>query len=309
MSKKTIAHLIPAVAVALVVFVFSAQSAQAAACVPGTGLGTATTTGISVNTAGSYKVWVRMQAGSAIGNTVGVEVTPSGGNPTCLTAGSPSLTSSSWQWVQAGTTTLTTSNNTLKLVATVANVRVDRVILTAATSLCIPSNLRTTTSPIVEPGDNCIVASPTPTVVVSPTTSVVASPTKTPTPTPTAAPTPTPTPIPTPTPTPTPVADVIAPSSPTNLTRSLGADYARFAYYLDLNWTKSTDNVAVADYAVKRNGTQLGTSATTNYKDFSFRVDTIYNYEIQARDAAGNISSANKTVAVGRCFLIWCWIE
>lgn len=330
MIKKLTTHILPAVAFALVAFLFSSQHAQAAACTPGAGLATATKTGIAVDAAGSYKIWVRMQAGSAIGNTVGVETTASGGAPSCFTAGSPTLTSASWQWIQAGTTTLTATGNTLKLVATVPNVRIDRVILVASSSTCTPSNVRVlTSSPVVEPGDNCIVASPTPTAVITPSATITptktptptatptptptaaptATPTPTPTPTPTAAPTPTPTKAPTPTPTPTPQVDSSAPSQPGSLTRSLGTDYIRFAYFLDLNWTKSTDNVAVTDYVIKRNGTQLGTSTTNNYKDYNFGADTLYNYEVVARDAAGNVSAANKTVAVGRCFFIWCWIE
>ena len=55
-----------------------------------------------------------------------------------------------------------------------------------------------------------------------------------------------------------------------------------------LRWTASTDNVGVAGYNVYRNGTKIGTSATTSYVDPTAVAGTTYSYTVTAYDAAGN---------------------
>lgn len=59
---------------------------------------------------------------------------------------------------------------------------------------------------------------------------------------------------------------------------------------IDLNWTASTDDVGVTRYNVYRNGTKVGTSVTTSYSDTGLTVETQYDYQVSAVDAAGNES-------------------
>ncbi len=118
--------------------------------------------------------------------------------------------------------------------------------------------------------------------------------------------TPTPT---TPPPPPPPTVDNIAPSAPSSVKASVSFDTLKFSYYNNLRWSSSYDLVGVSNYLIKRNGTQIGTSATTSYRDYGISANTPYTYEIYAQDAAGNISKPGSTKLVGRCFLIWCWAE
>lgn len=126
---------------------------------------------------------------------------------------------------------------------------------------------------------------------------------------PVASPTPTPTPTTSPSPTPTPTTDTTKPSAPTNVKGSIVFDPLKFSYYTNLTWAAAYDNVGVASYDVKRNGTSLGTSATTSFKDFTLQPNTLYTYEVFAQDAAGNVSLPGTARLTGRCFLVWCWAE
>ena len=63
-------------------------------------------------------------------------------------------------------------------------------------------------------------------------------------------------------------------------------------------WTASTDNVGVTGYKVFRNGTQVGTSATTTYLDSGLSPVTAYSYTVAAYDAAGNTSAQSAPPAV-----------
>ncbi len=67
---------------------------------------------------------------------------------------------------------------------------------------------------------------------------------------------------------------------------------------LTLGWTASTDNYGVSQYLVKRNGAQVGTSATTSYADTGLASSTAYSYTIAAQDAAGNVSAASAALSV-----------
>lgn len=88
-------------------------------------------------------------------------------------------------------------------------------------------------------------------------------------------------------------ADTVPPSMPGNLQ---GAAVSSSA--IDLDWDASTDNVGVADYLIRRDGTQIATTTITDYADTGLAADTSYSYTIVARDAAGNESSpANVIVA------------
>lgn len=169
---------IPAVLLALVVFIASTHHAHAATCVPGTNMATVTNAGVTVPAAGSYKVWVRVAAAQPLAVKARLEITPSGGTATCFDVVNPAPTTTSWQWVPLGPTSLTATGNTVKLVGVDVGVRIDRVIYVAATSTCTPSNTRvlaTSTSPAVEPGDNCL-ATATTTSTTSTTTTVTTQP-------------------------------------------------------------------------------------------------------------------------------------
>ncbi|QQS27154.1 hypothetical protein IPM44_01105 [bacterium] len=86
-------------------------------------------------------------------------------------------------------------------------------------------------------------------------------------------------------------------------------DGLKFAYYTNLTWTASYDNVGVTSYEVRRNNTSLGTTTTTNFKDYNLQPNILYSYDIYAKDAATNSSLPANTKLTGRCFIIWCWGE
>jgi len=88
-------------------------------------------------------------------------------------------------------------------------------------------------------------------------------------------------------------ADATAPSVPTNL-QGTGAS----ASQINLTWTASTDNVGVTGYRVYRNGSQVGTTASTSYSDTGLSEITSYSYTVAATDAAGNASAQCGAVAV-----------
>ena len=88
-------------------------------------------------------------------------------------------------------------------------------------------------------------------------------------------------------------ADTSAPSIPTGL-----AGTAVSSSQINLTWTASTDNVGVTGYKIFRNGTQVGTSATTSYSDTGLTASTAYSYAVSAYDAAGNNSARSSSVSV-----------
>jgi hypothetical protein len=66
---------------------------------------------------------------------------------------------------------------------------------------------------------------------------------------------------------------------------------------INLNWQASTDIVGVTGYVVQRSQgagstsfTQLATPTGTNYSDAGLTAATTYNYQVEATDAAGNVS-------------------
>jgi chitodextrinase len=98
----------------------------------------------------------------------------------------------------------------------------------------------------------------------------------------------------------TPAApDTVAPSTPTGLVAT-----AVSASRINLSWSASTDNVAVAGYRVFRNGALLlSLGNVTAYQDSSLIAGTTYVYTVRAFDAAGNVSGqsaqASATTAPG----------
>ena len=89
-----------------------------------------------------------------------------------------------------------------------------------------------------------------------------------------------------------PQADTQPPTAPTNLTATPAG-----GTQINLSWTASTDNVGVTGYFVQRcqgagctNFAQIGAPTTTTYSDSSLSPGTSYTYQVQATDAAGNLS-------------------
>ncbi len=89
--------------------------------------------------------------------------------------------------------------------------------------------------------------------------------------------------------------DTTAPSVPTGVNGS-----ALSHYQVNLTWTASSDDVGVAGYTVRRNGTVVGTvsGSTQSYLDSSALPSTTYNYTVDAFDTAGNHSLQSSSAVV-----------
>ncbi|MFA5809987.1 MAG: Ig-like domain-containing protein, partial [Thermoleophilia bacterium] len=82
------------------------------------------------------------------------------------------------------------------------------------------------------------------------------------------------------------VPDTTPPSVPTGLSAT-----AVSSSQINLSWTASTDNVAVAGYRVYRGGVQIATvTLGTSYSDTGLVASTTYSYTVSSYDAAGNVS-------------------
>jgi chitodextrinase len=79
--------------------------------------------------------------------------------------------------------------------------------------------------------------------------------------------------------------DATAPSVPTNLQATVVSTSR-----IDLTWTASTDNVAVAGYRVYRDGSLIASPSGTSYSNTGLAAGTSYSYRVAAYDAAGNAS-------------------
>lgn len=83
------------------------------------------------------------------------------------------------------------------------------------------------------------------------------------------------------------IADTIPPSAPSSLSAS-----ATGSSQISLNWSASSDNVAVTAYKVYRNGNLLSTLGNvTSYNDTNLMPKTSYSYTVAACDAANNCSA------------------
>jgi chitodextrinase len=92
-------------------------------------------------------------------------------------------------------------------------------------------------------------------------------------------------------------ADTTAPSTPTGLAKSSSTQTS-----VTLGWTASTDNVGVAGYDVKVNGSQVGTSTTTSYTASGLTCGTTYTFAVDAYDASANKSgAASVSAATSAC--------
>ena len=66
-----------------------------------------------------------------------------------------------------------------------------------------------------------------------------------------------------------------------------------------LNWSASTDDVAVAGYRVYRNGTLIDTTPDTVYTDSpGGKKGMSFTYTVVAYDAAGNVSPQSNAVTL-----------
>ncbi len=89
------------------------------------------------------------------------------------------------------------------------------------------------------------------------------------------------------------VPDTSAPSAPSNLkAQAVGGTR------VDLGWSASTDNVAVAGYRVFRDNVEIATTSTSTYSDTTAQPNTTYSYFVKAYDSAGNLSGPSNTATV-----------
>lgn len=66
---------------------------------------------------------------------------------------------------------------------------------------------------------------------------------------------------------------------------------------IDITWSLSTDNYAVAGYSVIRDGTPIATTTLLSYSDTSLSASTTYSYEVKAFDIALNYSSSSNSLS------------
>jgi chitinase len=86
--------------------------------------------------------------------------------------------------------------------------------------------------------------------------------------------------------------DSTTPSVPTNLSANVIS-----ATQINLNWSTSTDNIAVTGYAIFRNGTEIANVPNNNFSNVGLTASTSYSYVVQAYDAAGNRSANSNVVS------------
>lgn len=86
--------------------------------------------------------------------------------------------------------------------------------------------------------------------------------------------------------------DSLAPTIPANLTAT-----AISSSKINLNWTASTDNVAVKGYKIFRNNVLIGTTTGTSFSDRGLLAQTTYSYRVSAFDAANNVSGLSNAAS------------
>ncbi|HEY9051917.1 MAG TPA: fibronectin type III domain-containing protein [Gammaproteobacteria bacterium] len=94
------------------------------------------------------------------------------------------------------------------------------------------------------------------------------------------------------------IPDTTAPTTPTNLQATNIVSNA-----VQLQWTASTDNVAVSGYRIYRNSSLLNTVTGTSFQDTTVTANTSYQYYVTAFDAANN-TNASSTLVVSTPALI-----
>jgi chitodextrinase len=91
---------------------------------------------------------------------------------------------------------------------------------------------------------------------------------------------------------PMPAADTQAPTTPGTPTIS-----APYATTVNMSWPASTDNWAVTDYLVYRDGVLAATTSNTSTAVYGETPGQTYQFTVKARDAAGNLSPASPAVS------------
>ena len=71
-------------------------------------------------------------------------------------------------------------------------------------------------------------------------------------------------------------------------------------FSLQLNWTPSVDNVAVAHYIIEQDNVDVGTvgSSQSTYLVTGLSAETLYNYRVYALDESGNVSEPSENLDV-----------
>ena len=87
--------------------------------------------------------------------------------------------------------------------------------------------------------------------------------------------------------------DTTAPSAPSNASATSVTQTT-----LILNWSASTDNVAVTEYDIYQGATKIGSTANTTMNVTGLTAATGYTFSVKAKDAAGNVSSSSNIVNV-----------
>ncbi len=90
--------------------------------------------------------------------------------------------------------------------------------------------------------------------------------------------------------------DTMAPTAPSSLSAvanvsATSCNTGTTVCSVQLRWVNSTDNQAVSNYIIYRNGTNIGTSASNAYMDSQAPLGVTVKYKVVAKDAAGNKSS------------------
>ncbi|WP_040713840.1 fibronectin type III domain-containing protein [Paenibacillus curdlanolyticus] len=89
------------------------------------------------------------------------------------------------------------------------------------------------------------------------------------------------------------VIDTTAPTIPGNLSSTSKTDTS-----ISLAWSASSDNVGVTGYRIYRNGTEVGSTSTTSFKDTGLTANTTYTFTVKAIDAANNLSGLSNSLQV-----------
>jgi len=87
--------------------------------------------------------------------------------------------------------------------------------------------------------------------------------------------------------------DTEAPTAPSNLSSSNITETS-----VNLNWTVSTDNIAVTGYDLYKDGILLSSTTNTTLSVTGLSASTSYSFYVKAKDAAGNISNASNSLSV-----------
>ena len=88
------------------------------------------------------------------------------------------------------------------------------------------------------------------------------------------------------------LTDIQAPVGPTNVLAS-----AISSSSINLDWTTATDNIGVSQYLIFREGVQVGSTASLTYTDNNLLASKFYNYQVKAKDSAGNTSPGSNIVS------------